>query len=311
MATANREDLENFLMADHVDLSSLPAPKVIEELDFETIFQEMLADFESRKPDYTALLESDPVIIALEVAAYRELLLRNRINEAAKASMLSHATGTDLDNLEILFGGVKRMVIDEGDSEATPPMEPTYEDDERLRMRAYLSSDGFSTAGSDKAYIFHTFSASPKIKSVNVDVKNDVEVLITILSTEEDGKANEDLIKEIKDYVRADDRRPLTDKVNVESADIINYGVKAKIYIYPNPATAVVESELKNKLQQYLSKQHRIGGVVACSGIYNALHVEGVQKVELSMPTANIIATKQEAAYCTNIELEFIKAAGT
>jgi phage-related baseplate assembly protein len=31
--------------------------------------------------------------------AYRELLLRQRINEGAAACMLSHATGDDLDNI--------------------------------------------------------------------------------------------------------------------------------------------------------------------------------------------------------------------
>ncbi len=304
MATANREDLENFLMADHVDLSSLPAPKVIEELDFETIFQEMLADFKNRKPDYTALLESDPVVIVLEVAAYRELLLRNRINEAAKASMLAKAEGEDLDNLAIVFGGVSRMLIDKGNPDATPSVLPTYEDDDRLRLRGYLSSDGFSTAGADKAYIFHTLSASSKVKSVNVDTEEAGEVLITILSTDGDGTATEELIKEVRDYIRADYRKPLTDNVIVESAEIINYEVKAKIYVYDGLSASIIEETIKAELKKYLSNRHRIGGVIAQSGIYDALHTEGVQKVELITPSEDIATTKQQAAYCSNIELE-------
>ena len=127
----NAETLKNFLTPDHVDLSSLPAPKVVEELSFEMIFQELLADFKSRRPDYDALLESDPVIIALECSVYRELLLRHRINEAAKANMLAYATGSDLDNLAAFYG-IERM---------------ENESDERLRYRTNLALEGLTTAG--------------------------------------------------------------------------------------------------------------------------------------------------------------------
>jgi len=48
-------------------------------------------------------VESDPAYKILEVAAYREMLLRARINSAAKAVMLPYATGSDLDVLGSLF----------------------------------------------------------------------------------------------------------------------------------------------------------------------------------------------------------------
>jgi hypothetical protein len=69
---SNRKDLGTFMSPDYVDLSVILAPKVIEELDCETIFQQLLVDFKARRTEYNALLESDPVIIALECAAYRE-----------------------------------------------------------------------------------------------------------------------------------------------------------------------------------------------------------------------------------------------
>ena len=90
-----------------IDLSKLPAPKVIEDLDYEILLQNCLDDFLKRNSDYSTLLESDPVIILLQVFAYRELLLRNRINQAAKANMLAYASGSDLDNLAAFYS-VKR-----------------------------------------------------------------------------------------------------------------------------------------------------------------------------------------------------------
>lgn len=85
-----------------VDLSSLPAPQVVEPLDFETVLAALKADFEARHPDYTATLESDPAMKLLEVAAYREVIVRQRVNDAAKAVMLAFATGSDLDHLGAL-----------------------------------------------------------------------------------------------------------------------------------------------------------------------------------------------------------------
>ncbi|GAB7141314.1 hypothetical protein RsTz2092_12860 [Deferribacterales bacterium RsTz2092] len=120
MANA-REDLQDFLTPDYVDLSAIPAPKVIEELSFGDIFDELLIDFKKRNPSYDALLESDPAIIVLECYAYRETLLRHRINEAAKANLLAYAAGSDLDNLAAFYG-IERMVVDTGDPNATPPV---------------------------------------------------------------------------------------------------------------------------------------------------------------------------------------------
>jgi len=85
-------------------LPELPAPGVVEELDFEEILAAMKADLLSRDPAYGELLESDPAMKLLEVCAYRELLLRQRVNEAARAVMVAFAVGSDLDHLAALFG---------------------------------------------------------------------------------------------------------------------------------------------------------------------------------------------------------------
>ena len=97
------------------DLASLPTPAVIESLSFETIFEELQTEFQSRYPDYSALLASDPAVKLLEVAAYREVLLRNRINAAAKASLLAFATGSDLDHLAAFYG-VERLMGENDDA---------------------------------------------------------------------------------------------------------------------------------------------------------------------------------------------------
>src|SRR5690606_17245852 len=64
-----------------VDLSRLPPPDVVQALDYETILAELQVDLAARLPDFDAFLESDPAIKLLEIVAYRELLLRQRVND--------------------------------------------------------------------------------------------------------------------------------------------------------------------------------------------------------------------------------------
>jgi len=273
-----------------IDLSKLPAPDVIEKLDYETLLADYISDFVAKNPDYATLLESDPAIIILQVIAYRELLLRNRINEAAKANMLAYATKGDLDNLAAFYG-VERLVD---------------ETDDRLKTRTQLALEGFSTAGPIGAYIFHALSASNDVKSVAVKSPNPGEVLVTILSNIDDGTASPALVTTVNDKLNEDDIRPLTDQVTTQGAEIVNYTVEAVITVYPGPSSAVVESEARTALEKFIAERHEIDRIVAISGIYDALHVDGVKKVELTTPTSDVITTAEQAPYCTNISISVV-----
>lgn len=92
-----------------IDINKLPAPQIVEELDYETILTAMRAKLAELLPDWTASdLESDPANKVLEVAAYREMLMRQRVNESVRACMLAFARSTDLDHLAANFG-VERL----------------------------------------------------------------------------------------------------------------------------------------------------------------------------------------------------------
>lgn len=82
-----------------INFSAIPAPEVIEQISYEEILAAMLADLISRDSSFTALVESDPAYKILEVAAYREVLIRQRTNEAALQTMLAYATGANLDQI--------------------------------------------------------------------------------------------------------------------------------------------------------------------------------------------------------------------
>lgn len=287
-----------------VDLSRLPFPDAVETLDYEAILADMLAYLRARAPEFDALVESDPAYKILEVAAYRELLLRQRVNEAAKAVSLAYATGNDLDIIAANFN-VERLEIEPADPDAIPPKPAVYEDDTSLRRRVQLSFEGMSTAGPAGAYIFHALGAHPDVLDAAAygppETPGVVEV--AVLSRVGDGEPTQDVLDAVDAALSADDVRPLTDQVTVQAATIISYEVEAELVFYNGPDAEVVMDAARTALESYVSRQHRLGRDITLSAIYAALHQEGVQNVVLTKPSADIVVEWDEAAYCTDITL--------
>lgn len=283
-----------------LDLSQLPSPDVVETLDFETIFAAMLADLRDRDATFDALVESDPAYKILEVAAYRELLIRARVNDAARAVMLAFATGADLDHIGATRG-VVRLTLDPGDAEALPPVLPTYERDADFRKRIQLAPEGYTTAGSEGGYIFHGLGASALVKDIQALSPAPGEVTIYVLSREGDGTADGDLIDAVTAALTAEDVRPLTDSVTVQTAAVTTYDIVAELVMYPGPDAEVVRAAAQAAATAYAAAVHRIGYDVTLSGLYAALHQPGVQKVNLISPLADIVAGDGEASFADTI----------
>lgn len=285
-----------------VDLSRLAPPDVVEQLDFEAILAEMVADLKARDSGFDAMVESDPAYKILEVAAYREVLLRQRVNEAAKACMLAYALDDDLDNLGALFG-VPRLLIDAGDPDAAPPVAATYEDNEDYRRRITLALEGYSTAGPEGAYIFHALSADGDVLDASAISPAPGDVVVTVLSRTGDGTADQALLDAVDATLSAESVRPLTDHVTVQSAAIVDYEITATLYFYAGPGSAEVMAAAQAAADAYAAEQHALGRDVTLSGIYAALHQPGVQRVDLASPAADIVVDRQQATYCTAITL--------
>lgn len=285
-----------------IDLTRMTAPRVVEALDFEVILAALLADLQARDSGFDALLESDPAYKVLEVAAYRELLLRQRVNDAARACMLAYATGSDLDHLAALYG-TERLLIDAGDPEALPPVDPTYEDDDALRYRVRLAPEGLTTAGSRGSYRYHSLSASALVKDVAVTSPAPCEVVVTVLAAEADGTAGQALLDTVAGALNAEDVRPLTDLVTVQAATVVSYTVEATIYVYSGPDAEVVRQAAIAAVTAYATAQHVIGHDISLSGLYAALHQPGVQRVELAQPAATLTVGPAEAAWCSAINV--------
>lgn len=87
--------------------------------------------------------------------------------------------------------------------------------------------------------------------------------------------------------------------MTVQSAAIVEYQINATLYLYPGPESEPIRATAVKKLEAYITAQHRLGRDIRLSAIYAALHVEGVQRVELTAPLADIVLNSTQASFCT------------
>ncbi|MFI8418506.1 baseplate assembly protein [Serratia sp. NPDC078593] len=292
-----------------IDLSLLPAPTVVEPLDYASLLSERKTTLISLYPPEqreaiarTLALESEPIVKLLQENAYRELILRQRINEAAQAVMLGYASGSDLDQIGANFQ-VERLVIAEADNSVVPPVAAILESDSDFRVRIQQAFEGLSVAGSSGAYEYHGRSADGRVADVSATSPSPASVIISVLSREGNGSASDELVAIVDRALNAEDVRPVADRVTVQSAHIVTYRIDAVLYLYPGPEAEPIRSAAEAKLKNYITAQHRLGRDIRLSAIYAALHAEGVQRVELNSPQSDIVLDKTQASYCSSYTL--------
>jgi len=284
-----------------IDLSKLPAPAVIEEIAFEDILQAMLDDLHERDPELD-IADTDPAYRVLEVAAYRELVRRQEHNERIRALLAAYAEGAELDHIGVTYYATERLVIDEGDPDADPPVPPTYESDEDYLRRMLLAPDGWSTAGPRDGYVHHALSADAEVKDATAISGAPTEVTVTVLSRNGDGSASQDLQDTVADAVNAEAVRPQTDLVHVQSATIKPYEIVAELTVKPGPDPEKVREQAEERVQAFAKLHHLLGAGVVRDDALATLYVEGVRRVSLDLAT-DIECDDTEVAWCSNVEV--------
>lgn len=281
-----------------VDLSALPAPDVLEPLDFEDTYDEALGTFRGYMGDnWSAPIESEPVVKVLEVAAYMKVGNRARVNDGCKALLLAHAIGSDLDQLGANVN-LKRLVIQVADLAAVPPVPEVKELDDPFRERIQLAFEGLTTAGPRASYILHARNASGLVMDATAESPAPCYVTVTVLSSEGKGEASAELLATVKAALNDDDVRPVCDRVTVQSAQIIDYRVDAILHMAGvGPEGDASLAEAIRRLAAWINPRKRLGVEVARSAVDAQLHVAGVARVEL-IGWVDLAPSKAQAAYC-------------
>ena len=297
-----------------IDMSLLPPPQAIEALDYESLRSTMVSDFRERYPAWSAELESDPVIKLIETFAYREFLLRARINHAVRSVMLAYATGADLEHLGALFN-VARL---------------PGEGDTRLRYRIQQGFAALGAAGPAQAYRAHAMGVSADIIDVGISSSAPGRVDVCVLGHEivetgqvteaeatvgailfpdvpvQTGQAvivarnNSALLNAVIAALSDENVRPLTDQVVVFGPQVKTAQIEARLHVYRGPDPAMVLTQAQNELSAYLQRIRYLGYDMTRAGLIGALDVPGVQNVLLDSPAADIECAFDQVAIASS-----------
>lgn len=288
-----------------IDLSQLPAPNVVEPIDFEAILAERKAYAISLWPAdkqaevaATLALESEPLTKLLQENAYRETLWRQRVNEAALAVLLPFAKGADLEQIGARFN-VERLVIVPANPSAVPPVAAVMEEDDSLRERIQMAMEGLSTAGPRNAYIFHARSADGRVADATAISPAPAEVVVTVQSVLGNGTASAEVLGIVAAYLSDEDRRPVADRLTVQSAEVLEYQVNAVLHLASaGPESEPIRAAALARGLALVNRRRRLGMEVNRSALDAALHIEGVKRVDL-LDWVDVVATLTQAPYCT------------
>ncbi|MBB1649329.1 baseplate J/gp47 family protein [Delftia sp. UME58] len=244
-------------------LDALPPPGVVETLDFERILDAHRADLLARHPEAAEVLalESEPLNKLLQAHAYRELLYRARVNDAARAHLLAFAMGGDLDHLAAQYGVTRQA----------------GETDDRLRTRLQLRIAALAGQGTREHYEFHAITASPLVRAVRASQAAPGSVLVMLWITDQaQAQAVRQLVSEA---LNADNARMLGVPVNVAVAVPRTIDITARI-TRTRTAPAGLLQQLQARLQAAFAGMASLDGSVARSYITTLLHVDGVHAVD-------------------------------
>lgn len=283
-----------------VDLSRLPAPTIVEQLDYETILARKVARMQALLPTFDATVDSDPAMKVLQVAAYDELLLRRAFQDASLQNFVAYATGAALDHLAALVG-VTRLIVTPANT--TTGAAAVYEADDALRQRIVLAPEGFSVAGPELAYVKHAKDARGDILDASATSPAPGEVLVTILSAIGDGTASPEQLAAVRAIVTHPAIRPLGDLVTVQSAQILRFSIRAHLTTFTGPDPALILTQARTRLDAYLADSRRLDRDITLTAIIAALSPAGVSEIDLVAPAARIPCTPAQAPLCTDIVL--------
>lgn len=283
-------------------LPNLPEPEIIDKSTYEQIFDRKIAKFRELQPDYTNIVEGDPVYVMAQVSAYDELNLRKQINNAYLQTIILYASGTNLDNLVANINMTRfvkeEAVYDDNGVLITPEV---LETDDQLRRRYLLAwhALGLGTFG---WYKFHALNASSQVKDAFIKKTGDGEVTVYIQSESADGGVpSQTLLDTVEAYMTDTIRRVLCDTLVISAVSAVSYEIEAEITVTGDLNSDTVLEHVKATVEQFALDNEVIDRDIPLSRFYVVLSAEGVSGVTLTNPTADVETTDSQVPYASAI----------
>ena len=160
------------------------------------------------------------------------------------------------------------------------------ESDENLAERIYLAPSRYSVAGPDDAYKYWVKAYNPSV--ADVKVTSPVPGTVDIRFTVGDGEIPEqETIKEVEEYLKEGERRPLTDFVVVAAPEVFEFNVKVKYWINETDKikAPAIQRNVNKALDRYVCWQkQQIGRDINPSMLNHFIIAAGAKRTEIIEP---------------------------
>lgn len=262
-----------------INLANVPLPAAIEPLSFERVVTDIQADLSQRFPSVAPSLQLESALVnkLIQAVAYRETLMRSRVNDAVRAVLAPTARGGDLDNVAARQGVVRLEI-----APATPTAPAVLESDEAL-LRRYLLSFERASAGSRNRYLYEAWTAWPQMHDAKVNGwrehgrPGDVDIVII---GPEGRLATEPEKASVRAAVTAPGVQQETASVTVINAERIEFGVHVAIETPPGPDAEIIRQEVEARIRAAASVRMAIGGEIPPGLVAGAAYGANVLRVE-------------------------------
>ena len=300
--------------------------KVLEDISVENIIAARMARFKalwaSHDPPSAAQydvgeLEFDPVVIIQECSANFELMVRDRLNQDARAVMLAFGVDTDLDAIASRYpGGMPRI-----DGE-----DYTEQGDVHYRRRIQLAFNATSHHGAAGAYEFWALTADGGLKDASeIGREGTGEVIVTAL---DDNivvqRANDPLIPMFRRTLYGGEPRPTLDRIinirlfifdakrkaatdilTVQPARVIDIKYTIRVWFFKGPDPGTLLDTLQDELEKLIESLRWLGANHMRMDIFAALKQPGVWKAEIVSPAEDVLAGPEWFVRVSEIEIKY------
>lgn len=262
--------------------------KVIEPVSYETNKQKLLDLISAISPD-VVLYESSDEMVMLEAFAQEMTYADVRFNARMKAALPSYAKGASLDDACLEFYGTHRL---EG------------EDDVRFFERSQESLQQSVTTGSDDSYIYHTKNVDPRITHVFPYRSGDGETTIVWYAQNEEDVDQLQIIQQAIEAKLFDiKRRTLcATSQTVVRAEVVYFDIELTLYISSVFQQNTLVPDATAVLRDFYGF-YPISKEINLSKITSLVHLNGVEKVEVTTPAANVVVGKEQIGVYRNITI--------
>lgn len=324
----------------------LPAMQVLETIDTEQIISNRMAQlvelWNSYDPPNGAAYdvggtEFDPIRINQELNAYFELMVRDRVNQAARAVTLVYAVGSDLDAIasRYPFGLPRKTTTSIVNDVATT----VSESDDEYRQRIWLSPNVLSLngpgQGTYESYVFWAMTApqpsgTPDIKHATALTKRASGVVtiplittalfpnptlsytadarpVVVIANIPDPTPSSTQIKTVYQYINAAGtaRKGLTDVVTVVKPKVIHTTIDVDVYGFPGVDPVTLMTNIGTSISALLVAIRWIGADLTRLSLQGALALSGVYRSVVYSPINDVVSAMDSVVYCTSVRIEY------